>query len=39
MKIITKMKGKIKLHSKNTLKGTSKKHLYSYKKFKNSIKI
>ena len=33
------MKGKINLHTKGTLKGKSKRHLYFYKTLKNSIKI
>ena len=33
------MKGKINLHTKITLKGKSKRHLYSYKTLKYSIKI
>ena len=39
MKIITKIKVEINLHTKGTLKSTSKRHLYSYKTLKNSIKI
>ena len=38
-KIITKVKGKINLHTKGTLKGISKRHLYSDKTLKKSIKI
>ena len=33
------MKENINLHTKDTLKGKSKRHLYSYKTLKNSIKI
>ena len=32
------MRGKINLDTKGTLKGISKRHLYSYKTLKNSIK-
>ena len=38
-KVIPKVKGKTSLHKKGTLKGISKRHLYSYKTLKNSIKI
>ena len=39
LKIITKMKGKINLPTKGTLKGKSKRHLYFYKTLWNSIEI
>ena len=39
LKMMTKMKGKTDFHTKGTLKGTSKRHLYSYKTSKSSFKI
>ena len=39
LEIIIKMKGKVNLHTKSTLKSISKRHLYSCKTLKNSIKI